>query len=389
MRRFEFVEGGSRKFWEVDLLGAALTVRFGRMGADGQSKTTTFPSADEATAEMAKLVREKTKKGYQEIGAASDAPVVKALRRPTAYSTGEHYAVVDFDPEEGGLKDIERKVYAVRTDYDAGEDGFNERIEALLADPKVGQLKALVIGNWFGDDSSGSPTELIAKLIAAKDRLTSLIGIFLGDVIQEENEISWITQTSVTDLLHAFPKLEEFVVRGGNELRMSGLKHDSLRTLIVQSGGLSTACVKDLAASRLPVLERVALWLGTDQYGGDYSIADLGPILRGEVWPKLEYLGLMNAEGADAIAQALVSAPILTRIRALDLSMGALTDAGGLALLGCQQLRSLSFLNLRRHYLSDAVMAQFKKIGIEVDVSDQESSGDEDDEEYRSCEVTE
>jgi predicted DNA-binding WGR domain protein len=159
MRRFEFIEGGSRKFWEVDLKGAALTVCFGRMGTDGQSKTTAFPSADEAMSEMAKLIREKTKKGYQEIAAAGDAGaiVAKALRRPTRYSNLEHpthfmnYAVVEFDPEEGGLKDLDRKVYAVRTDYDSGEGAFDERLDALLADPKVSQLKGkLVWRGWLG-----------------------------------------------------------------------------------------------------------------------------------------------------------------------------------------------------------------------------------------------
>lgn len=386
MRRYEFAEGGSQKFWEIDLKGSSFTVRFGRLGTEGQSKTTPCASADEAAAEMAKLIREKTKKGYQEIGGTAE----KALRRPTVYGTGEHpthfmnYAVAEFDPEEGGLKDLDRKVYAVRIDYDSGEDAFNERLDALLDDPKVGQLKGLVIGNWFGDDSSASSDKVVTRLIAAKNKLTGLIGIFLGDIIQEENEISWITQTNVAPLIHAFPNLEEFVVRGGSELKFPDLKHDHLRTLIVQAGGLSTTCVKDLAAAKLPALERIVLWLGSDSYGGNYTIDDLGPILRGENLPKLEYLGLMNAEQADAVATAIVSAPILSRIRALDLSMGALTDAGGQALLGCQQLRSLKFLNLRRHYLSEEMMGKLKKIGTEVDVSDRET-----DDEYRSCEVSE
>jgi predicted DNA-binding WGR domain protein len=47
-------------------LGAALTVRFGRIGSNGQIQTKTFPSAAKAAAERDKLIREKAKKGYVE-----------------------------------------------------------------------------------------------------------------------------------------------------------------------------------------------------------------------------------------------------------------------------------------------------------------------------------
>lgn len=65
-RRFEFVGGTSAKFWEVTYGGCEVTVRYGRLGTDGQSLTKTF--TDEAAARMhaEKLIGEKTKKGYKE-----------------------------------------------------------------------------------------------------------------------------------------------------------------------------------------------------------------------------------------------------------------------------------------------------------------------------------
>ena len=65
-RYFEFVGGGSSKFWEVSLTGKAFTVRFGKMGTDGQTQLKQFPTAEKAAAECEKLVAEKTKKGYVE-----------------------------------------------------------------------------------------------------------------------------------------------------------------------------------------------------------------------------------------------------------------------------------------------------------------------------------
>jgi DNA ligase-1 len=65
-RRFELVEGSASKFWEVEVNGCDLVVCFGRLGAAGQSKTKTFGSDATAVQEAAKLVSEKTAKGYRE-----------------------------------------------------------------------------------------------------------------------------------------------------------------------------------------------------------------------------------------------------------------------------------------------------------------------------------
>lgn len=75
-RRFEFEEGGSSKFWEVSVDGADMTVTYGRIGTSGQTKTKTFATGEAAQKEADKLVAEKTKKGYQEVGGASE-PVAK------------------------------------------------------------------------------------------------------------------------------------------------------------------------------------------------------------------------------------------------------------------------------------------------------------------------
>lgn len=65
-RYFEFVGGKSKKFWEVRRDGADVTVRYGRIGTDGQAKTKSFADPDKAAAHAAKLIVEKTGKGYVE-----------------------------------------------------------------------------------------------------------------------------------------------------------------------------------------------------------------------------------------------------------------------------------------------------------------------------------
>lgn len=68
-RRFEFVGGNSAKFWQVTVAGTNVTVRFGRLGTDGQVQTKGFPSAEAASGHAERLIAQKVAKGYQEVSA--------------------------------------------------------------------------------------------------------------------------------------------------------------------------------------------------------------------------------------------------------------------------------------------------------------------------------
>src|SRR5580692_10485520 len=66
MRAFEFNDGRSSKFWNIELCGSKFTVTYGRIGAKGQTQTKSFANAAEALAAHDKLVAEKVGKGYAE-----------------------------------------------------------------------------------------------------------------------------------------------------------------------------------------------------------------------------------------------------------------------------------------------------------------------------------
>lgn len=68
VRKFEFVGGGSSKFWQIAVNGVEMTVTFGRIGTTGQKQTRSFPDAPRTAREAAKLIAEKLKKGYREVG---------------------------------------------------------------------------------------------------------------------------------------------------------------------------------------------------------------------------------------------------------------------------------------------------------------------------------
>lgn len=291
--------------------------------------------------------------------------------------------VENYNPATG-IVNPESVVYRVSVGYD-DEETMTDKLDAFVTDPKAGEVKELIIG-MFSDDASDDTKDLTDLLVSMKTTLTNLRAIFIGDMTYEECEISWIQQSDMTPLLNAYPDLTHFQVRGGEGLRFTNLRHHSLKTLIVETGGLHPETVADIMNAELPQLENLSLWLGSDSYGFASKVSDFDPILSGATFPNLLQLGLMNSELQDEIAIAVAQSSILKQLDVLDLSMGILSDAGGRALLQSPHLKSLSYLNLRHHFLSDEVMQQLKATGLNINLDDQEDGEDEDD---RYIEVSE
>lgn len=272
----------------------------------------------------------------------------------------------------GGLADAGEVAWRLRWEWD-GPPFLDGQLHPFLAEPDVALVRALVIGLW-SDDYSDHSGELITELASYAHLLPALRALFLGDMTFEECEVSWIHHGDVTALAEAFPALEEYGVRGGSEeITVRPFASASLRKLTFESGGLPVAVVRAVSNSELPSLEHLELWLGTDDYGGDASIADLAPILDGERFPALRRLGLRDSVIADEVAASLAAAPVAGRLEILDLSLGTLGDEGALALLQGQPLAHLSLLDLHHHYLSDHGMAQVRASGLNVDLSDRQT----------------
>jgi predicted DNA-binding WGR domain protein len=85
-RRFEFSEGSSNKFWEVWVDGSDMKTCYGKIGTSGSVTLKGGGSPEGAVKLMAKLIAEKTKKGYAEVGggAAAAAPAPAPAPKPAA-----------------------------------------------------------------------------------------------------------------------------------------------------------------------------------------------------------------------------------------------------------------------------------------------------------------
>jgi predicted DNA-binding WGR domain protein len=399
-RELVYMDAKSSKFWNIELAGNSFTVTYGRIGTDGQSMSKTFPSEETARKEAEKLIKEKLGKGYVD-AAGSGASAASAVassdglipliafssitRRDEVSSNAGTFIgkrVVDYDPEKPAKTDV---VYRFRSDWD--EDNVIPHLEHFLGTDAAAVTDALVIGAWHGDDSEKTPAEVVQLLVKNKDRLANLTAIYVGDITSEENEMSWIQQCDLSPLLGAFPKLQLLRARGGNGLQLTVPQHAQLRALALETGGMDVGVIRSVCTSEFPALEYLELWLGTDEYGANYTVADLQPLFSGRLFPKLKYLGLRNCQLADEIAAVVVNSPLIGRIETLDLSLGVLTDEGAKALLQLPPSPTLKKLNLHYHYISSEMVRQLKALPLTVDAS--KPSDMEEDDEWRFVAVGE
>jgi len=236
------------------------------------------------------------------------------------------------------------------------------------------KVTALIIGRWMWgeDDLEVTAQEPVGVLVEHADRFPALRALFLGELVQEEAEISWIQQCDVTPLLAAFPRLEELRVRGGNGLEFPATRHEALRTLAVETGGLPGEVTTGILASDLPALEHLELWFGSGYYGCTTELDDLAPLFEGELFPNLRSLGLRNDERTDDLVGMLAGAPLLDRLDVLDLSLGTLSDAGADLIARAPAFRRLRRLDLHHHYLTEEGEARLRAAlpGVDLDLSE-------------------
>lgn len=277
--------------------------------------------------------------------------------------------------------------------WDNGAKG-NELFQQFLADPASRTVTGLIFGlqEQSTDDYSD---EIVEALIEHREHFPHLTALFLGDITQEESEISWIGLGDVSPIFTAYPQLEHFGIRGCASsytkpfLHFGVLQLERLKTLIVEAGSMDRSVVHDILRSHLPALEHLELWTGSEDYEANVTVEDFAPLFTDNLFPNLRYLGLRNSEIANDIAIALTQSALLERLRVLDLSLGLFDDTGATALLQCPTTRKLKKLDIRHHYCSDEVVQRLESLGIEVDTREPQEPDFYDGEEQRYVAVSE
>ncbi|HEY3873045.1 MAG TPA: STM4015 family protein [Actinocrinis sp.] len=254
---------------------------------------------------------------------------------------------------------------------------YESCFRALLE--RVDSTRVVAIVTGMTSYGEYSPRPHIQRLVEHAVSFPNLRAIFHGDLVHQDSDVAYMTQTDPTPLLEAFPGLEALHIRGGfdtwqGHTPFAPFTHAALRTLVFESGGLAPEAIRAVVRSELPELEHLELYFGDEEYGGGAGVEDIAGLLDGDRFPKLRRLGLRDAPNQDEIAAAVALAPVVARLDVLDLSLGALGDEGAAALLAGQPLKHLARLDLHHHYLSDAMMQRLREAldGVQLDLSDQQ-----------------
>jgi len=138
MPRYEFSEGTSNKFWEINLTGKAFTTTFGKIGSKGQTKLKEFRTPAAAKTAYEALIAEKVKKGYVAAGArngkaASAKPAAPA--RPDVRNPALEAAIVA-NPDD-------RDAWAIYGDWLQEQGDPRGEVIALELGGKAKQAKKL------------------------------------------------------------------------------------------------------------------------------------------------------------------------------------------------------------------------------------------------------
>ena len=270
----------------------------------------------------------------------------------------------------------------------------NEKFQQFLADSASRTVTGLIFG-LQAQTTEHYSNEIVQALVEHREHFPHLKALFLGDILMEESEISWIGLGDVSPIFTAYPQLEHFGIRGCASaytppgLYLGILQHERLKTLIVETGSMDRSVVYDILRSHLPALEHLELWTGSEDYLANVTSEDFAPLFMDILFPNLRYLGLRDSEIANDLAIALSQSSLLERLRVLDLSLGLFDDTGAAALLQCPATHTLEKLDIHHHYCSQEMVQRLQTLGIEVDTSEPQESDFYDGEEQRYVAVSE
>lgn len=304
--------------------------------------------------------------------------------------------VVDFDSTKPLNDNVIYRLSVKAYDSD-GMLPVEQQIEAFANKDGAQYITSLIIGYW-GIDDTPNASVLLPHMLKAAPKLESLTGLVWGDIDSEECEISWIENDDLGPLVQAFPKLEYLKIVGGMGLDLTNLNHTALKTLKIESGGLSVNMIQSLMQAQLPNLETLSLWLGSEEYGFDAEASDFGPLLLGTAYPdikplfpKLTKLALANSPIGDDLAEAMEQSGVLFgQLSELDMSMGIMTDRGAQALAENEHLGKLKKLDLSNNYIQDeGLIEQMKAKGVRVKSSGQKEADEDGEELYYYVDVSE
>jgi uncharacterized protein (TIGR02996 family) len=439
MPRYELSDGSSNKFWEIEQAGKSVTVKFGKIGAAGQTQIKKLKNEAEAKAQVAKLVAEKTKKGYQLAGGKAkpakakgpaavvarepklEAAIAAAPDDPDAYLVYADWLQSQGDPrgtlivlQHQKKKAAANKLLEQHPEHFWGPVAeYTDCLERFPYEPlgrstewRWGYLESIWISNkrdrdrMYGEGKPEIDVETVLGTLLDHPSARFVRELTVGILSYDGNTYQPMAKVLGKRTLPTLRKLilgdfyyEETELNWSKAGNLSPLYQavPNLESLTVRSGSMK------LGAIDLPKLRELVIISGGLDSGSLASICNakwprlerlsvqLGegikakhaqPILDGKAFPKVTHLGLGNSEVTDELCKGLASSRIAAQLESLDLSLGTMGDDGAAALVA-GRFPKLKSIDVSRSYLSKKAIASLKKIAKQV-VADRQNEDDSD-----------
>jgi uncharacterized protein (TIGR02996 family) len=423
MPRYEFTDGTSNKFWEIEVKGGTYTAKWGKIGGSTSMSTKDLGTPAAAKKAADKLIAEKLNKGYALAGNAAK----KAKAAAPAVGSGRN-------------KDLEKQIaanpddpepYLIYADWLQAQGDPRGELIALQHGKKTKQANALLakqLGSfaetkpkmfeleWFcghirkakigwedfdqgdGIDAESCGTRLIEflRLPVAQFLQELVLGSVPGDEEMNTSSLSEAIEKVPPPCLHtlqlnyggswdisstaavlpeskSLKQLRKLELDGGN-ITLGKIDLPELRHFKVVSGGLTAVELKQLASANWPKLEHLEIYCGDPNYGASGGVKELAPIFAATGLGKLKYLGIKNCPFGDEVVAKLIKSKILPQLRTLDLSLGALSDSGVDAMVAARaSFEHLALLDLDDNGLTDASKPKIKGLAKKVNWGTQDS----------------
>jgi uncharacterized protein (TIGR02996 family) len=398
MRRFQFSDGSSHKFWEIDLKGNSYTIRYGRIGTNGATIEKSWPTEEIAENEAGKLIREKTRKGYIEIGGSVESTIPgdssslafeKALQTNpddlAGWSAFADYLTEQQDPraefmrvqlaledesltkaERTALSKTEQKLFKANRRLYLGaelEDALIVKKEYPVAESNIrfhrgwlaelhninlsesSQEEGELIDAFRQSSEARFLNELHFEYIASSFDLSPLASAPFCQSLRKfrvgEDEFrTHASGTGIPALVAACPRLESVIICAhgvdSNKLFSSPMPNVVELALNCNTNYQLAVLARNKSLKKLQILQfRPHADEGDEQaYLNSEGLELLG---KSAYLTSLKQLSYHLWDGGDDMAEALIETGLLFRLEVLNLQHGNLTDAGAEQILEALQ----------------------------------------------------
>ncbi|OUL21498.1 hypothetical protein BV372_31655 [Nostoc sp. T09] len=263
------------------------------------------------------------------------------------------------------------------------------KLMRLLQDPKAKFIEALKCQFYYRDPNCKTAFKDFANtLVNVSKSLTNLKALLIGDycdLINIKYKHSNTQVCSIHPLLKTYPKLELLHIRGrmleedilkpelkivqvrnshnNSNIPIKPLKHESLKTLIIDADGISDNNLRKICQLDLPSLEYFELWLNRSDLS-NIKMDTLTPMLLGDSFPNLAYLAIRKCGNMSDVAKAIVNFPIIQNLKILELTDGNISN--GDVLLKSPAINHLHTLNISGNRLHKDTIEQLSELKCRV-----------------------